>query len=73
MKVNTLIFLNSLCLFEGTMKILFNVVGTKYLPLAMKNLVLDQIKYENVKNIKKVGILLSGDMWEKTELEDSIE
>lgn len=55
------------------MKILFNVVGTKYLPLAMKNLVLDQIKYENVKNIKKVGILLSGDMWEKTELEDNIE
>lgn len=55
------------------MKTIYGIDTTKMLPLAMKNLILDQIKFENVTNIKKVGILLSGDIWEKTELEDDLE
>lgn len=54
------------------MKLIYEVDNSKCLPLAVKNLILDQIKFENVKNIHKLGVLLGGDIWERTELEEDV-
>ena len=64
--------LNYYCLFGELLKHIFNVDYSKYMVLAMKNLLMEIIKYDNVKNIKKVGVLLGGDIWEITSLDDSL-
>lgn len=72
-KATMLVILDMICLFEELSKKQLNVTHSKFLPLSVKNLILDQIKFDNIRNIKKIGVLLSGDMWQKTQLEDSIE
>ena len=64
--------LNYYCLFGELLKHIFNVEYSKYMVLAMKNLLMEIIKYDNVKNIKKIGVLLSGDIWEITSLDESL-
>ena len=64
--------LNYYCLFDELLKHIFNVEYSKYMVLAMKNLLMEIIKYDNVKNIKKIGVLLSGDIWEITSLDESL-
>lgn len=61
------------CLFLELIKYYFNTDYSKYLHLQTKNLVLDGIKIKNLHNIKKVGILLGGDIWKRVALQEDHE
>lgn len=69
----SLLIASMICLFEEVIKKEINIQYSKYLPLALRNLIIDNIKYTNMKNILKQGVLLSGDIWEKANLEENIE
>ena len=71
LKKNLLIIINLLCLFEKLLKIKFNVKYNKYLNVALKNTLIDIIKYENKKVIDKAMALLPNDIWEKNTLDKS--
>lgn len=70
-KKNLLICINLICLFEKLLKIKFSVKYNKYLNLALKNVLINQIKLENKKVIDKSMILLSNDIWDKNTLDPS--
>ena len=70
-KNNLLFLINLMCLFEKMIKIKFNVKYNKYLNLALKNCIINQIKLENKKMIDKAMILLPNDIWEKNTLDIS--
>ena len=71
-KKNILMLLDYYCLFGELLKHIFNVGYSKFMVLAMKNLLMEIIKYDNIRNIKKIGVLLNGDLWEKTDLDESL-
>ena len=70
-KKNLLFLINLICLFEKMIKIKFNVKYNKYLNLALKSSIINQIKLENKKVIDKAIILLPNDIWEKNTLDPS--
>lgn len=70
-KKNLLFLINLICLFEKMIKIKFNVKYNKYLNLALKSSILNQIKLENKKVIDKAMVLLPNDIWEKNTLDPS--
>ncbi len=61
------------CLFSEYIKINFNIEYSKYLNLQTKNLVLNNLKFQIIQSIKKVGILLGGDNWKRIALQDDHE
>ena len=70
-KKNLLFLINLICLFEKMIKIKFNVKYNKYLNLALKDSIINQIKLENKKVIDKAMVLLPNDIWEKNTLDPS--
>lgn len=58
------------CLFSELIKFYFKVDYSKYLAMQSKTQVLESIKFKNIQNIKKVGILLGGDNWKRAALQD---
>jgi hypothetical protein len=58
------------CLFSELIKFYFKVDYSKYLVMQSKTQVLESIKFRNIQNIKKVGILLGGDNWKRAALQD---
>jgi hypothetical protein len=61
------------CLFLEYCKFNFNLDYSKYLSLQTKNLVLDNLKYQVIGSIKKVGFILGGDNWKRVALQDDHE
>ena len=70
-KNNFLIILNLICLFSKLLKFKFEVDYSKYLNLALKNYIVNQIKFENKSNLSKAIAILPNDLWEKTLLDSS--
>lgn len=46
---------------------------SKSVEYEVRNMVLEQIKYENVNALKKIEVLLYGDIWQRTTIENDIE
>ena len=44
---------------------------SKYLNLALKNYIVNQIKFENRSNLNRAIFLLPNDLWDKTFLDES--
>jgi hypothetical protein len=61
------------CLFLEFIKFNFNLDYSKYLSLQTKNLALDNLKYQVVGSIKKIGFILNGDNWKRVALHDDHE
>ncbi len=61
------------CLFSEYIKANFVMEYSKYLNLQTKNLVLNNLKFQIIQSIKKVGILLGGDNWKRIALQDDHE
>jgi hypothetical protein len=61
------------CLFLEHNKINFNLDYSKYLSLQTKNLVLDNLKYQVIGSVKKIGYILGGDNWKRIALQDEHE
>ena len=55
------------------LKYYFSVNYSKFLEMQTKNLILENIKFKNLHNIKKIGILLGGDNWKRVALQDDHE
>ncbi len=72
-KKNMIYILIYSSLFVEVMKSYFKVEMTGYLEVESKSLFLDYLKYQNMQNIKKVGILLGGDNWKRVALNDDHE
>lgn len=72
-KKNMIYVLIYCSLFVEVIKKYFNVEMTGYLEVESKSLFLDYLKYQNMQNIKKVGILLGGDNWKRVALNDDHE
>lgn len=70
-KKNFLIILNLICLFSKLLKFKFDVDYSKYLNLALKNYIVNQIKFENRSNLNRAIFLLPNDIWDKTFLDES--
>ena len=66
-----LIILNLICLFSKLLKIKFDVDYSKYLNLALKNCIVNQIKYENRNNLSRAITILPNDIWDKSFLDSS--
>lgn len=62
-----------LSLFSEIAKFYFEVEYAKHLPLVGKNMVLENITFNNIQSIKKVGILMGGDNWKRAPLQDGHE
>ena len=71
-KKKLLRIINLICLFEKLMKIKFSVKYNKYLNESLKNVLINQIKFENKKVIEKSMLLLSNDIWDKNTLDPSV-
>jgi hypothetical protein len=61
------------CLFSEFIKANFSLEYSKYLNLQTKNIVLNNLKFQIIQSIKKVGILLGGDNWKRIALQDDHE
>jgi hypothetical protein len=61
------------CLFSEISKIYFLTDYSKYFDLQIKNLVLENLKFNIITSIKKIGILLGGDNWKRVALQDDHE
>jgi hypothetical protein len=61
------------CLFLEYIKFNFNLEYSKYLSLQTKNIVLENLKYQIIGSIKKIGFILSGDNWKRVALQDDHE
>ena len=70
-KKNFLIILNLICLFEKLLQFKFEVDYSKYLNLALKNYIVNQIKFENRSILSRAVVLLPNDIWDKTFLDSS--
>ena len=70
-KKNFLIILNLICLFSKLLKFKFDVDYSKYLNLALKNYIVNQIKFENRSNLSRAITLLPNDIWDITFLDSS--
>ena len=68
-KKNIILIFSYFCVFFEISKKKFNLNYSKLFSLSLKNLVNEHIKNENLRNINKLNILLSGDLWEKTDIE----
>jgi len=72
-KKNMVCLLIYCSLLIEVMKSYFRVEFTGYLEIEARSLFMDYIKYQNMQNIKKVGILLGGDNWKRIALQDDHE
>ena len=72
-KKNMVCLLIYCSLFVEVMKSYFRVEFTGYLEIEARSFFMDYIKYQNMQNIKKVGILLGGDNWKRIALQDDHE
>ena len=63
--------MNLICLFSKLLKFKFDVDYSKYLNLALKNYIVNQIKFENRSNLNRAIFLLPNDIWDKTFLDES--
>ena len=70
-KKNFLIVLNIICLFEKLLQFKFEVNYSKYLNLALKNYIVNQIKFENRNILTRAISLLPNDIWDKAFLDPS--
>ena len=70
-KKNFLFILNIICLFSKLLKFRFEVDYSKYLNLALKNYIVNQIKFENRSNLSRAIALLPNDIWDITFLDSS--
>lgn len=72
-KRNIILIVMYLSLFSELIKSYFNVEYSKFLHIQTKNMVMEHSKYQNIRNIKKIGILLSGDSLKRVALQDDHE
>ena len=70
-KNNFLLILNLICLFSKLLKYKFELDYSKYLNIALKNYIVNQIKFENKNYLSKTISILSKDLWEKSFLDSS--
>ncbi len=61
------------CLFSEYIKANFGIEYSKFLNLQTKNLILNNLKFQIIQSVKKVGILLGGDNWKRIALHDDHE
>ena len=66
-----MIVLNIICLFEKLLQFKFEVNYSKYLNLALKNYIVNQIKFENRNILTRAISLLPNDIWDKAFLDPS--
>lgn len=62
-----------ICLFEQLIKSKMAIDYSKYLPLALRNMIINNMKFTNLKNIIKQSVLLTQDIWNKKNLEEDFE
>ena len=74
MKELVMIAVGYVCVFDAYVR--EGIEGgaeSKYVEYEVRNMVLEQIKYENVNALKKIEVLLYGDIWQRTAIENVIE
>lgn len=60
-------------LFLEKSKDFFKVQYSKYILINMNEIILENLKYNNIQSIRKIGVLLSGDNWKRVALQDDHE
>ena len=70
-KINLLIILNIICLFEKLLKIKLSVKYNKYINSVLKNFLINKIKHENKKVVEKAINLIPKDTLDKNVLNSS--
>ena len=74
MKELVMIVVGYVCVFDAYVREGIEGGGeSKCVEYEVKNMVLEQIKYENVNALKKIEVLLYGDIWQRTTIENDIE
>jgi hypothetical protein len=77
MKELVMIVVGYVCVFDAYVREEGSEGGgigeSKSVEYEVRNMVLEQIKYENVNALKKIEVLLYGDIWQRTTIENDIE
>ena len=73
MKELVMIVVGYVCVFDVYVREEGGIGESKSVEYEVRNMVLEQIKYENVNALKKIEVLLYGDIWQRTTIENDIE
>ena len=60
-------------LFLSKIQNIFNIDLSKYILKNMNDIIISNMRYNNFQNLRKIGILLSGDNWKRIALQDDHE
>ncbi len=70
---NLIINMINFNLFLSKIQNIFNIDISKYILKNMNDIINSNMRYNNFQNLRKIGILLSGDNWKRIALQDDHE